>query len=120
MLSIGNIESLVISSIIESKTSIFTKKIPNDNTLKKNFKSILNTTEQTVNFPFDLPNGENVILFGIRGVILQGSSISLDLSLINVITVNNGKPLDVLGESEDSDSGCSDESEILSPSFVFN
>lgn len=111
LLSLGNIESLIVSCIIERKTEIFTKKVPSDNVIKKNFKSIIQLTDQTVQFPFDIPNGENIVLFGIRGVILQGNTIFLDLTTIDIHTVNNSKPLDTLGESEDTESSNSEFSE---------
>ena len=119
-LSINNIESIIISSIIENKNTIFTKKVPSDNALKSKFKSILNPVENSIHFPFELPNGENIVLFGIRGIILQGKTMFLDVSLVNLVTVNSGKPLDTLGDSEDSDSNCSSEGSILSESFQFN
>ena len=120
MLSLNNIESIILSNIIENKINIFTKKVPSDNVLKSNFKSLLNSKTNEINFPFDLPHGENIVLFGIRGVILQGKSIYLDISLINLVTVNSGKPLETLGDSSDSDSGNSDNSSIISQSFDFN
>jgi len=119
ILSINNIESIIISSIIENKADIFTKKIPSDNVLKSKFKSMINDQE-TIHFPFELPSGENIVLFGIRGIILQGKSMFLDISLVNLVTVNSGKPLDTLGDSSDSGSDESSQGSILSESFEFN
>ena len=117
ILSISNIEALVVSEIIAHKTEIFTKKVPSDNIIKKNFKNIVNTADQTVRFPFDLPNGENIVSFGIRGIILQGNTICLDLTLIDVHTLNNSKPLEVLGMSEDSENDTDSE---FSENFEFD
>ena len=112
MLSLNNIENKILSTIILQKEKIFLKKLPNDEKLIKNFKSII-SQNNFIEWPFQIPKN-SILLVKLSGINISGSTIKLIIEKETVSTFSQSEPIDELGDSEDdSDSESNNSSELI-------